>query len=127
MVAAAAPAPVADADTGRTERIQKTGARKVAVPSPEIDASAAPAPAKDPGRVTHHGFESNKETMAAAKSEAKADKPSKAKAARPAPTAASAPAPAPSSYSWILPYAAIGAAFGLVLLGVYYLVERLAH
>ena len=129
---AAAPveAAVADGDTGRTDRITKTGARKVAVPAPEIQASPAaapaPAPAKDPGRTTHFGFEAAPAPKKVPEKDDKSDKVDKTK-----PTRAPAPAPAaartPSRQAPIWTYVGVGFTFGLVLLGIYQLVGRLAH
>ena len=129
---AAAPveAAVADGDTGRTDRITKTGARKVAVPAPEIQAAPAaapaPAPAKDPGRTTHFGFEAAPAPKKVPEKDDKSDKVDKTK-----PTRAPAPAPAaartPSRQAPIWTYVGVGFTFGLVLLGIYQLVGRLAH
>jgi hypothetical protein len=129
--AAAPVAPAAESDTGRTDRISKTGARKVAVPAPEIVQAAAPAsapaPAKDPGRVTQFGFDA---TAAAPKKvqekDDKSDKVDKTKPTR-APAAAPAAAKAPARQAPIWAYAGVGITFGLALLGIYQLVGRLAH
>jgi hypothetical protein len=144
---AAAPAPVAPAarveaaapetaavesDTGRTDRISKTGARKVAVPAPEIVQAAPAAPTaapakakeKDVGRTTHFGFEAA--PVKVQDKDEKSDKIEKTK-----PTRAPAPAPvaakAPTRQAPIWTYVGVGFTFGLVLLGIYQLVGRLAH
>jgi hypothetical protein len=135
-VEAAAPvAQVAESETGRTDRVTKTGARKVAVPGPEIvqaaaTAQAAPtpaaAPAKEVGRTTHFGYEA-----APKKAPEKEDKSDKVDKTRP--TRAPAPAPAPAAaapaarQAPIWTYVGVGFTFGLVLLGIYQLVGRLAH
>jgi hypothetical protein len=138
--AAPEPAPVARVDaaapvettteveTGRTDRISKTGARKVAVPTPEIVAAQAPAPApakeKDPGRTTQFGFEAG---AAPKKVEERSEKSDKTKPTR-APAAAPAKAPErPTRPAPIWTYIAVGFGFGVVLLGIYQLVGRLAH
>ncbi|HVZ74322.1 MAG TPA: hypothetical protein VHJ20_18205 [Polyangia bacterium] len=125
---AAAPvvsAQVGETDTGRTDRIVKTGARKTAVPAPEIippseAAAPAPAPAKDVGRTTHHGFESRAATGPQKKVEER-EKPAEKVPAR---TTATRPAQRPTA---IWTYVGVGFTFGLVLLGIYQLVGRLAH
>ena len=128
---AAAPveAAVADGDTGRTDRITKTGARKVAVPAPEIQAAASAAPARRPPR-TRDGPPTSasrrrplprrfpRRTTRATRSTTK-------------PTRAPAPAPAAARPATrqapIWTYVGVGFTFGLVLLGIYQLVGRLAH
>ncbi len=122
VVQAAAPvAPAAETDSGQTARIAKTGARKTAVPAPAIVPAAelaAPAPAKEVGRTTHHGFE-GRATVAAKKADEKEEveriQPSRA------------PAPAAQRQAPIWTYVGVGFTFGLVLLGIYQLVGRLAH
>jgi hypothetical protein len=112
---------VVETDTGRTDRIAKTGARKVAVPAPEIvhgaAPAAAPAPAKEVGRTTQHGFDGG-----APKVEDKSDKTDKTKTVRD-PGAAQAP----RRQAPIWTYIGVGFTFGLALLGIYQLVGRLAH
>jgi hypothetical protein len=127
-VEAAAPvAPAAESDTGRTDRISKTGARKTAVPAPEISAAApaaAPAPAKEKevGRTTHHGFEANAAAPKKVPEGEKSDKVDKTK-----PTRAPVAAPSPTRQAPIWTYIGVGFTFGLALLGIYQLVGRLAH
>jgi hypothetical protein len=142
---AAAPAAAvgpAESETGRTDRIGKTGARKTAVPAPEIrapEASAAPAAAapaaKEVGRTTHFGYEAAPKKVAEEKSDRtdKSDKVEKTKPTR-APAAAKestkepAKAPAaPTKQAPIWTYVGVGFTFGLALLGIYQLVGRLAH
>jgi hypothetical protein len=132
---------VAESETGRTDRISKTGARKVSVPAPELipppaaaASGAASAPLKEVGRMTQFGFEGHPsatkpetkhETKHEPKSDAKkSDKPDKAQPAR---TPATRAQPGPSVLRSYGPYVGVGLTFGLVLLGVYHLVERLAH
>jgi hypothetical protein len=124
----------AEAETGRdragTDR--KTGARKVAVPAPEIviPAAAATAPAaKDVGRATQHGFEPAPAAAPKKVEAEKSDRADKTDKTRPTRAAAPAPAPAkePSRQAPIWTYVGVGFTFGLVLLGIYHLVERLAH
>jgi hypothetical protein len=148
----ASAAHVVEADTGRTDRIVKTGARKVAVPAPEIVPPAEPAAAaKDMGRTTQFGFEprpsgsqkkveeksADKATDKATdrssdRSGDKADKASDKAADKAAARADKAAARAASSSSSqgpaaIWTYVGVGFTFGLVLLGIYQLVGRLAH
>jgi hypothetical protein len=111
-----------ESDTGRTDRIAKTGARKTAVPAPEIQA-AAPAPekeGKEVGRTTHHGFESS------APKRIDVDKVDKTKPTR-GPTPAPGAAKPPGKQAPIWTYVGVGFTFGLALLGIYQLVGRLAH
>jgi hypothetical protein len=151
---AAEPAHIVEADTARTDRIVKTGARKVAVPAPEIvPPGETAAPAKDVGRTTQFGFEprptgsqkkveeksvdkaadraSDKADKAADKADKAADKADKAadKSAARADKAAARAASASSSQrpAAIWTYVGVGFTFGLVLLGIYQLVGRLAH
>jgi hypothetical protein len=136
--AAAAPPPVEPAapetsapesDTGRTDRITdrtKTGARKVAVPAPEIVAPTAaptPAAAKDVGRTTQFGFEGR---AAAAPKKDKSEKSSEERGDKTQPVRAPAARPK-SRQAPIWTYVGVGFTFGLVLLGIYQLVGRLAH
>ncbi len=142
--AAVSPAPVAEpaaaahvteADTGRTDRLVKTGARKVAVPAPEIVVpaeTAAPAPAKEVGRTTHHGFETRPTGSQKKVEEKSNDKSGDKSADKAAARADKAPARAASPSSSQRPaaiwtYVGVGFTFGLVLLGIYQLVGRLAH
>jgi hypothetical protein len=127
---AAAPAAAStEAETGRTDRA-KTGARKTAVPAPEIGPpSAAPQPAaKEIGRTTSLGFDSGRGTGANKKVE-KADKVERIERedrgdkAQPSRAASRAP----QHQTSIMTYVGVGFAFGLVLLGIYQLVGRLAH
>jgi hypothetical protein len=128
---AAAPAPVAvsraaepaapvataaEIDSGRTA---KTGARKTAVPAPEIGppAPAQTAPAKEMGRTTQHGYDA-RAASSAKKAEEKEDKTQPVRASAPRPQSRQAP---------IWTYIGVGFTFGLVLLGIYQLVGRLAH
>jgi hypothetical protein len=117
-VAAAVSAPAAD-DRG------KTGARKVAVPGPEV--STAPAAADDPS-ATHQGYDSG----AAAEAPQRASTP--VPAAKPAPAPAPAAAGgatervrAPKKETPIWTYVGVGVTFGLALIGIYQLVGMLAH
>jgi hypothetical protein len=129
----AGPAPAAD--SGRTER--KTGARKVAVPAPEISppsAAAAPppppaaalataAPATPPpvpadaGRATQQGYDQGRvvQAPAAGKKPTDATEPTRL------------PAPRTARDTPIVTYVGLGFLFGLALLAVYQLVGRLAH
>jgi hypothetical protein len=124
--AAAPVAATAEGETSRTDR--KTGARKTAVPAPELApppasaAAPAPAPAKDPGRVTQFGFESRAGTAASKKAEPE-EKVEKVERAQP--RAAAKRAPERQAPLWT--YIGVGFTFGLVLLGIYQLVGRLAH
>jgi hypothetical protein len=120
----------AESDPGRTDRISKTGARKVAVPAPEIGTAAvigaaasiaAPAAAKDAARTTQFGFDARPAAVPK-KVEQKSDKSEKVRSAR-AP-AASRP---PEHQAPIWTYIGVGFTFGLALLGIYQLVGRLAH
>jgi hypothetical protein len=135
--AAAPVAPaVAEADTGRTDRIgkkgEKTGARKVAVPTPELvppPATAAAAAPKDVGRMTHLGFETGvpaRTSSASPPSSAtkKAEPEEKVERAQPTRTAV---AKTPQRQAPMWTYIGVGFTFGLVLLGIYQLVGRLAH
>jgi hypothetical protein len=124
---AAAPvasASVAEAETSRTDR--KTGTRKTALPAPELApppaAASAPAPAKDPGRVTQMGFDS-RGTSPAKKADPE-EKVEKVERAQPRAAAKSVPA---KSQAPMWTYIGVGFTFGLVLLGIYQLVGRLAH
>jgi hypothetical protein len=136
---AAPEASTSESETGRTDRITKTGARKVAVPAPEIVAApgpAAPAAAKDVGRTTQFGFDSG--AMAAMKKSSSKDKEKDKsedrvervdraeKADKTAPVRAPAARPKPRQAP-IWTYVGVGFTFGLVLLGIYQLVGRLAH
>jgi hypothetical protein len=129
---AAATAQASEADTGRTDRIVKTGARKVAVPAPEIvppaeavaPAAAAPAATKEVGRTTHYGFET-RPSASQKKAEEKGGDKSGSRAEK-APARAASPSPSqPPAAIWT--YVGVGFTFGLVLLGIYQLVGRLAH
>jgi hypothetical protein len=118
VAAAPVSAPAAD-DRG------KTGARKVAVPGPEV--STAPAAADDPS-ATHQGYDSG----AAAEAPKRASTP--VPAAKPAPAPAPAAAGgatervrAPKKETPIWTYVGVGVTFGLALIGIYQLVGMLAH
>jgi hypothetical protein len=126
---AAPAAPAVESDTGRTDRVSKTGARKVAVPAPEIQAPAAAAPVKDVGRTTHYGYEAGPSADAPKKVEERADKSDRTDKTKPtrAPAPAPAPAKAPTKQAPIWTYVGVGFTFGLALLGIYQLVGRLAH
>ncbi|HEV3031720.1 MAG TPA: hypothetical protein VG319_08740 [Polyangia bacterium] len=139
LSAEAGPTAVVESDTARAERISKTGARKVAVPAPEIGTATiigTPAPAaakeagreagKDVGRTTQFGFEARPAGAPPSgvpkKVDPKSDKSEKTKPVR-------APA-APRQTERQGPlwtYVGVGFAFGLALLGIYQLVGRLAH
>jgi hypothetical protein len=140
---AAVPAAAPAADSGRNDR--KTGARKVAVPAPEISppsGSAAPpapvaamsmsttaAPAAtasmsapppvpaDAARATQQGYDSGsaRVTQTAGKKVADATEPTRV------------PAPTRTRETPIVTYVGLGFLFGLALLAVYQLVGRLAH
>ena len=121
--AAPTEAAVAEADTGRTDRIAKPGARKVAVPAPAIVVVPAASPAKEVGRTTHYGFETAPKKVDEKNDKAdKGDKSDKTK-----PTRAPAAAKAPTRQAPIWTYVGVGFTFGLALLGIYQLVGRLAH
>jgi hypothetical protein len=128
---------VADSDTGRTDRINKTGARKVAVPAPAIvpPTSALVAADKDVGRTTQFGFESGA-TAASKKSEERGGRVEKVekveRVERTQPTRVPTPSrskqgkpPLWASIGWT--YIGVGFAFGIALIGIYQLVGRLAH
>jgi hypothetical protein len=127
-------AAVAESDTGRTDRINKTGARKVAVPAPAIVQTAPPSAAapKDVGRTTQFGFE-GRAAATPKKVEEKSDKSGKSdKGDKTQQTRAPAPsrskqdqAPVWASIGWT--YIGVGFAFGIALIGIYQLVGRLAH
>jgi hypothetical protein len=108
----AAPAtPAADAPSGPTDD-RKTGARKVAVPAPEV-VSAPVAAAPPPAAV-----------------ETPAKRPSAAAPVKAAPMPAPAPLekePPKKREAPILTYIWVGFAFGLALLGIYQLVGLLSH
>jgi hypothetical protein len=124
-------APVAasgvESETGRTDRITKAGARKTAIPAPEIGpASTAPQPVtKEVGRTTSLGFDRNAPSVKRTDKVEKAERLEKAEADRTQPSRA--PARPASRQAPILTYVGVGFAFGLVLLGIYELVGRLAH
>jgi hypothetical protein len=123
VVEAATPETASTEDTTRTDRVIKAGARKVAVPAPELVAPAAAPPAakeKDPNRVTHQGFDAGRGAKKPASDE-RAEKPGK-----PSPPAKTHGAQ-PSAGTGIWMYAGVGFIFGLALLGIYYLVGQLAH
>jgi hypothetical protein len=114
----------------------KTGARKTAVPGPEI--SAASAAAADDPAATHQGFaakETEKEKEKAQEKEK--EQPKRASAPMPtgAPKAVPAPAPAaatekaraPRRETPIWTYVGVGVIFGACLIGIYQLVTVLAH
>jgi hypothetical protein len=118
-------APVAAAAAPAADDRAKTGARKVAVPGPEV--STAPAVADDPS-ATHQGYDSG----AAAEAPKRPSTP--VPAAKPAPAPAPAAAGgatdrirAPKKETPIWTYVGVGVGFGLALIGVYQLVGMLAH
>jgi len=120
-----AAAPVAAASAPAADDRGKTGARKVAVPGPEI--STAPAAADDPS-ATHQGYDSG----AAAEAPKRTSTP--VPAAKPAPAPAPAAAGgaterirAPKKETPIWTYVGVGVTFGLALIGIYQLVGMLAH
>jgi hypothetical protein len=122
----AAPVAATEAETGRSDR--KTGARKTAVPAPEIGpASPAPQPAtaKDIGRTTSLGFDNGRGTSAGKKVDKveKVERIERDDKTQPTRTSGRAP----QKQTPILTYVGVGFAFGLVLLGIYQLVGRLAH
>jgi hypothetical protein len=117
-------APVAAASASAADDRGKTGARKVAVPGPEV--STSPATADDPA-ATHHGYD-------AAPAEAPKRPSTPVPAARPAPTPTPAAASsatdrirAPKKETPIWTYVGVGVTFGLALIGIYQLVGYLAH
>jgi hypothetical protein len=139
---AAVPAAGPAADSGRNDR--KTGARKVAVPAPEISppspsaapppmpveavaaapvasvsASAPPPVPADAARATQQGYDSAsaRVVQTAGKKPADATEPTRVPAA----------APARPRETPIVTYVGLGFLFGLALLAVYQLVGRLAH
>jgi len=121
---AAAPAPTTAA--GSIEDRSKTGARKTAVPAPEV--SSAPAAAADDPAATRSGYD--------APTAAEAPKRSSTPAPIAAPKAAPAPAPAaagtdqmviPKRETPILYYVIVGVVFGAALIGIYQLVGLLSH
>ena len=121
-------APVAAASAPAADDRGKTGARKVAVPGPEV--STAPAAAADDPSATHQGYDSG----AAAKAPERPSAP--VPAAKPAPAPAPAPAAAggatdriraPKKETPIWTYVGVGVTFGLALIGIYQLVGMLAH
>jgi hypothetical protein len=120
-------APVAAAAPAADDR-GKTGARKTAVPGPEVL-----APADDPS-ATHQGYG----TAPAAKEKEKekeqpkrpsASVPTGASKAVPAPVAAAASekAHAPKRETPIWTYVGVGVIFGACLIGIYQLVGLLSH
>jgi hypothetical protein len=129
---AAAPA-ASDTSSTSAEADRKTGARKVAVPAPDVAPVAPPqaaARATDMA-ATQHGFgptptadKEAKRPSAAAPAATAA--PAKAPATAPA-KAASAPAEGRRREAPIWTYVWVGFAFGLALLGIYQLVGLLAH
>jgi hypothetical protein len=122
---AAAPAPVAAAsESGPTadDRV-KTGARKTAVPGPEVSAAA------DDPAATRSGY-----SAPAAEAPKRASTPVPVVKPSPAPS----PAPAaiggttdrirpPKKETPIWTYVGVGVTFGLALIGIYQLVGMLAH
>jgi hypothetical protein len=121
----AAPVASSEAETGRSDR--KTGARKTAVPAPEIiPASPQPAVAKEVGRTTSLGFDKGAAANKKAEKTEKIDKVERIERDdKTAPTRAAGRAPQKQTPIWT--YVGVGFAFGLVLLGIYQLVGRLAH
>jgi hypothetical protein len=120
-----AAAPVAAASAPAADDRGKTGARKVAVPGPEV--STSPAAADDPS-ATHQGYDSG----AAAEAPKRVSTP--VPAAKPAPAPAPAAAGgaterirAPKKETPIWTYVGVGVTFGLALIGIYQLVGMLAH
>src|SRR5258708_9137253 len=110
--------------SARAERISKTGARKVAVPAPEIGAATiigTPAPAaakesgKDVGRTTQFGFEARPSGVPK-KVDPKSEKTKPPAASRQTerPTARSMERQGP-----LWTYVGVGFAFGLAFLGIY--------
>jgi hypothetical protein len=139
-VAAAAPAPAPAAPVSAepvdaapaVEERGKTGARKVAVPGPEVSsagagASAGSAGADDPA-ATRHGYDSA--PAAEAPKRPSAPVPSTKPVPAPAPAAAAGATErvrAPKRETPIWTYVGVGVTFGLVLIGIYQLVGYLAH
>jgi hypothetical protein len=116
---AAAPAP---APAPATEDRAKTGARKVAVPGPEVS-----TPAADDPSATRQGYDSGPgEAPKRPSAPMPAAKP--APVAAPAAAAAAADKPrAPKRETPLWTYVGVGVTFGLVLIGIYQLVGLLAH
>jgi hypothetical protein len=122
-----APAVTADADSNRTETAKvdrKTGARKVDVPTPAVVPPAAAAPPRaaaapvttptaesEPQPTTQPGYDSRgARKRPDAEAPAVAEKPRKPRRETP-----------------VWTYVGVGFAFGLVLLGIYWLYGLLAH
>jgi len=110
---------------GAIEDRSKTGARKVAVPAPEV--SAAPAAAADDPAATRSGYDAP-----AAEAPKRPSTPAPVVAPKPVP----APAPAaagtdklelPKRETPIWTYVIVGVVFGAALIGIYQLVGLLAH
>jgi hypothetical protein len=121
---AAAPAPTSVA--GSIEDRSKTGARKTAVPAPEV--SAVPAAAADDPAATRSGYDAAPAAEAAKRSSTPAP------IAAPKPVPAPAPAAAgtekmelPKRETPIWTYVIVGVVFGAALIGIYQLVGLLAH
>ena len=131
--APSAPAQAAPAaDSGRVDR--KTGARKVAVPAPEISPASPSAPPPmpaaavasvaaepppvpaDAARATQQGYDAGRIPQAPSKKAPASDETEPTR--MPAPRARETP---------IVTYVGLGFLFGLALLAVYQLVGRLAH
>ena len=111
---------------GAIEDRSKTGARKVAVPAPEV--SAAPAAAADDPAATRSGYD------AAPAAEAPKRPSTPAPVVAPKPVPAPAPAAAgtdklelPKRETPIWTYVIVGVVFGAALIGIYQLVGLLAH
>jgi hypothetical protein len=121
VAAAPAPAPApAPAAPVAVEDRAKTGARKVAVPGPEVS-----APVDDPA-ATRQGYDSGR-TEAPKRPSTSVPVAKPAPAPAPAAAAAADKAPAPKRETPIWTYVGVGVTFGLVLIGIYQLVGLLAH
>jgi hypothetical protein len=135
--AAVSAAPTAVAGTMVTDDRAKTGARKTALPGPEV----AAAPADDPS-ATQSGYgaaaaaavreqekEQAKETEKEQAKRTSTPMPAAAAKAVPAPAAAAASEKvrAPKRETPIWTYVGVGVIFGAVLIGIYQLVGWLSH
>jgi cobalamin biosynthesis Mg chelatase CobN len=117
----------ADAAAPAAEERGKTGARKVAVPGPEVSSAGSSSAADDPA-ATRSGYDSGPA----------AEAPKRPSTAVPVTKPVPAPAPAaaagatdrvrtPKRETPIWTYVGVGVTFGLVLIGIYQLVGYLAH
>ncbi|HEY7372506.1 MAG TPA: hypothetical protein VIF57_10135 [Polyangia bacterium] len=136
---AASPAPTAVAGTMTTDDRAKTGARKTALPGPEVAAASADDPAATQSgygaaaaaAVREQEKEKAKEKEKEKEQPKRASTPMPAAAAKAVPAAAAAAASekvrAPRRETPIWTYVGVGVIFGAVLIGIYQLVGWLAH